>query len=113
HAPIPALFHTSADAEHLLEQLQRLHDAGQSSSTTELTGAELREQVPLASSGIAVGVRINGQRFVNPGQCVHARGRSVVERGGVLETADVGDVRASGDGVVVQSVNGVGLAADV
>jgi D-amino-acid dehydrogenase len=111
-APITALFHTSADADHLLEQLQRLHDAGQSSSTTELTAAELREQVPLASSGIAVGVRINGQRFVNPGQFVHALGRSVVERGGVLETADVGDVRASGDGVVVQSVNGVGLTAD-
>src|SRR6201996_9526616 len=52
-APITALFQTSADAEHLLEQLQRLQDAGQPTSTTELTGAELREQVPLASSGIA------------------------------------------------------------
>src|ERR1700761_5075184 len=111
-APITALFHTSADAEHLLDQLQRLRDAGQPSSTTELTGAELREQVPLASSGIAVGVRINGQRFVDPGRFVHALARSVVERGGVLETAGVGDVRASGDCVVVQSVNGVGQTAD-
>ena len=112
-APITALFRSSAEAEHLLEQLQRLHDAGQSSSTTELTGAELREQVPLASSQVVIGVRINGQRFVNPGRFVQALASSVVDRGGVLETADVGDVRASGEGVVVQPVNGAGLTADV
>jgi D-amino-acid dehydrogenase len=112
-APITALFRSSADVEHLLEQLQRLRDAGQSSSTTELTGAELREQVPLASSGVAVGVRINGQRFVNPGRFVQALARSVVERGGALETVDVADVRALGDGVVAQPVNGPVLTADV
>src|SRR6202043_1867657 len=100
-APITALFRSSAEAEHLLDQLQRLRAAGQPSSTTELTAAELREQVPLASSEVAVGVRINGQRFVDPGRFVRALANSVVERGGVLETVDVGDVRSSGDGVVV------------
>src|SRR6202167_4197208 len=44
-APITALFRSSADAEHLLDQLKRLGDAGQPSSTTELTGAALRAQV--------------------------------------------------------------------
>ncbi|MGB9249638.1 MAG: FAD-binding oxidoreductase [Mycobacterium sp.] len=112
-APITALFRDSAAAEHLLEQLQRLHDAGQPSSTTELTAAELREQVPLASSEVAVGVRINGQRFVDPGRFVHALASSVVERGGVVETLDVGDVRVSGDGVVVQPVDDPVLTADV
>ena len=112
-APITALFHTSADAEHLLEQLQRLRDAGQPSSTTELTGAELREQVPLASREVAVGVRINGQRFVDPGRFVQALARSVVERGGALETVDVADVRASENGVLVQPANGPALTADV
>jgi len=112
-APITALFHSSADAEHLLEQLRRLRDAGQPSSTTELTSVELRELVPLASSGVAVGVRINGQRFVDPGRFVHALGRAVVERGAALETVDVADVRSSGNGVVVQPVNGPALRADV
>ena len=112
-APITALFHSSADAEHLLEQLQRLRDAGQPSSTTELTRAELHELVPLASSAVAVGVRINGQRFVDPGGFVHALGRSVVERGAVLEAVDVADVGPSGNGVVVQPVNGSALTADV
>jgi D-amino-acid dehydrogenase len=112
-APITALFRSSADAEHLLEQLQRLGDAGQPSSTTELTGAELREQVPLASSGVAVGIRINGQRFVDPGRFVQALARSVVKRGAVLDTMDVADVRASGRGVAVQPRSGPALTADV
>jgi D-amino-acid dehydrogenase len=112
-APITALFRTSADAEHLLEQLMRLRDAGQPSSTTELTGTALREQVPLASSAVSVGVRINGQRFVDPGRFVHALGRSAVERGAALETMDVADVRTSGDGVAVQPSSGPALTADV
>jgi D-amino-acid dehydrogenase len=112
-APITALFRSSADAEHLLEQLQRLEAAGQSSSTTELTGAALREQVPLASSAMTVGVRIDGQRFVDPGRFVQALGRSVVERGAALDTMDVADVRAVGDGVVVQPDVGPALTGDV
>jgi D-amino-acid dehydrogenase len=112
-APITALFHTSADAEHLLEQLQRLRDAGQPSSTTELTGPALREQVPLASSDVSAGVQINGQRFLDPGRFVQALGRSVVERGGALQTMDVVDVGSSANGVVVQPVNGPALTADV
>ena len=112
-APITALFRTSADAEHLLEQLQRLQDAGQSSSTTELTGAALREQVPLASSAVSVGVRINGQRYVDPGRFVQALGRSVVERGAALGTMDVADVRTVGDGVAVHPHSGPALTADV
>jgi D-amino-acid dehydrogenase len=112
-APITALFRSSADAEHLLEQLHRLQDAGQPSSTTELTAAELREQVPLASSGVAVGVRINGQRFVDPGRFMHALGRAVVERGAALETVDVADVRTTGRDVAVQPRSGPALTADV
>ena len=112
-APITALFRSSADAQHLLDQLQRLRGAGQPSSTTELTAAELGEQVPLASSGVAVGVRINGQRFVDPGRFVHALASSVLERGGTLETVDVVDVRTSGQGVAVQPRTGPALTADV
>jgi D-amino-acid dehydrogenase len=112
-APITALFRTPADAEHLLDQLQRLRDAGQPSSTTELTGAALREQAPLASNAVTVGVRINGQRFVDPGRFVQALGRSVVERGAELHTIDVVDVDASGDGVRVQPREDPALTADV
>jgi D-amino-acid dehydrogenase len=111
-APITALFHTSADAEHLLEQLQRLQDAGQASSTTELSAAEVRQQVPLASGEVTVGIQINGQRFVDPGKFVEALGRSVVERGAELRTDDIADVRPFAGGVMVQPRGGAALAAD-
>jgi D-amino-acid dehydrogenase len=112
-APITALFRTSAEAEHLLEQFQRLQGAGQPSSSAELTGAALRDQVPLASSAVTVGVRVDGQRFVDPGRFVQALGRSVVERGAALEIMDVHDVRAVGDGVAVHVDSGPALEADV
>lgn len=112
-APITALFRTSEDAEHLLDELRRLQHAGQPSSTTELTGAALREQVPLASSAVTAGVRIDGQRFVDPGRFVQALGRSVVERGAELHTEDVADVVAAKDGVSVQPRTGPALTADV
>lgn len=112
-APITALFHNSQQAEHLLDELQRLADAGQPVSTTEITGATLREQVPLASSNVTVGVRIDGQRFVDPGRFVQALGRSVVERGAELHTEDVVYVRSGGNGVIVQPAEGPALTADV
>jgi D-amino-acid dehydrogenase len=112
-APITALFRSSAEAEHLMEQLQRLGDAGQPASTTELTAAQLREQVPLASNAVAIGVRINDQRFVDPGRFVSALGRAVVERGAALETVDVADVRAAGNTVAVYPHEGPVLTADV
>lgn len=112
-APITAIFRTSADAEHLLDELRRLRDAGQQVSTTELTGAELREQVPLASRAVTFGVRINGQRFLDPGRFVQALGRSVVERGAELHADEVIDLLAATDGVAVQARNGPALTADV
>jgi D-amino-acid dehydrogenase len=78
-----------------------------------LTGAALREQVPLASSAMTVGVRIDGQRFVDPGRFVQALGRSVVERGAALETMDVADVLVVGDGVEVHADAGPALTGDV
>jgi D-amino-acid dehydrogenase len=112
-APITALFRTSADAARLLDELRRFSDAGQPVSSTELAGAALREQVPLASSAVATAVQINGQRFVNPGRFVTALGRAVVERDAQLHTMDVTSVVASRDGVRVTGRDGRTLTAAV
>ncbi|BBZ14747.1 amino acid dehydrogenase [Mycobacterium branderi] len=113
-APVTALFRASRDAEELLEELQRFRDAGgQHASTTELTGAALREQVPLASDVAAVGIRVDGQRFLDPGRFVQALGRSVVERGATLLPEEVVDVVADGNSVTLPTRSGSGLTADV
>lgn len=112
-APITAVFRTSAQAEHLLDGLRRFSEAGQPILTTALAGAALREQVPLASDAVTAGVRINGQRFVDPGRFVRALGRAVIERGAQLHSMDVVDVSASVDGVTILGGGGAFLAADV
>ncbi|HET9874399.1 MAG TPA: FAD-dependent oxidoreductase [Mycobacterium sp.] len=112
-APITAVFRTSQDAERLLDELRRFSDAGQPVSTSELTGAALREQVPLASSTVVAAIQINGQRFLNPGRFVTALGRAVVERGAPLHIMDVADVAAAGDGVTVTDRDGRTLTAAV
>jgi D-amino-acid dehydrogenase len=112
-APITAVFRTPVGAERLLDELRRFSDAGQPVSSTELTGAELREQVPLASSAVAAAVRINGQRYLNPARFVTALGRAVVERGAQLHTMDVTDLAASSDGVTVTARDGRSLTAAV
>ncbi|MEO8813851.1 MAG: FAD-dependent oxidoreductase [Mycobacterium sp.] len=112
-APITAVFRTSADAERLLDELRRFSEAGQPVLSTELTGAALREQVPLASSAIAAAVQIDGQRFLDPGRFVTALGRAVVERGAPLHTMDVSDVSPTRDGVTVSARDGRTLSAAV
>lgn len=112
-APITAVFRTSTDAEHLLDELRRFADLGRPILTTELTGAALREQVPLASGAVAAGVQINGQRFLDPGRFVTALGRAVVERGAQLHTMEVADVHPGPEGVTVAPRGGAPLTAEV
>ncbi len=111
-APITAIFRTSADAERLLEELRRFSEAGQPVFGTELTGAALAERVPLASSAVAAGVQIDGQRFLDPGRFVTALGGVVVQRGAALHILDVADVAPQGSRVAVTSREGTTLTAD-
>jgi len=110
-APITAIFRTSADAERLLGELRRFSEAGRPVFVTELTGAALRERVPLASAAVAAAVQIDDQRFVDPGRFVNALGRAVAERGAVVQTMDVIEVSPTGAGVTVAGSDGATLTA--
>lgn len=79
---------------------------------TALSGAALREQVPLASPDITAGLNINGQRFIDPGRFVHALGQAVQERGATLRTEEVTGVFSSGNSVEVHLSSGPSLTAD-
>jgi D-amino-acid dehydrogenase len=73
----------------------------------------LRDQVPLAGPSLTAGVRINGQRFVDPGGFVHALARAVVARGATIRSFEVVDVHADNARVTVRPKNGNGVCADV
>jgi len=112
-APVTAVFENPRQARNLLRELRRLAAAGQVVEHTELTGDELRELVPLASPALTTGVRIDGQRHVDPGGFVRALGRAVVARGGTIQTLDVVDVHSDTTGVTVRRATGKALRADV
>ncbi|WP_163749314.1 NAD(P)/FAD-dependent oxidoreductase [Mycolicibacterium helvum] len=111
-APITALFQSTDEADAMVRELRQFEKAGHPVLVTELTGAALREQVPLASPLIGAGLNINGQRFVDPGRFVHSLGRAVVQRGATMRTMEISDVISFSDGVSVYPRNGARVRAD-
>ncbi len=110
--PITALFRNIADAENMMGELRALENAGQSLSVTALSGAALREQVPMASHAITAALSINGQRYVDPGRFVTALGKAVEERGGTILTREVRGVFSSGNGATVVTGDSELMTAD-
>ncbi|MDM3973694.1 FAD-dependent oxidoreductase [Mycobacterium marseillense] len=111
-APITALFRDTKEAQRMLEMLHQLENAGQPMYVTALSGAALREQVPLASPAVTAGLNVNGQRFVDPRRFVAALGRSVMARGAAMHRLDIDDVHSSDSGAVVHPRRGDPLTAD-
>ncbi|MFC6094009.1 NAD(P)/FAD-dependent oxidoreductase [Saccharothrix lopnurensis] len=112
-APITAAFATPRRARGLLRELRRMADAGQPVEHVELNADGLREHVPLASPALAAGVRVDGQRHVDPGAFVRALGRSVVARGATIQVFEVDGIRTHSRGVTVHPRRGKAVAADV
>ncbi|WP_405431429.1 NAD(P)/FAD-dependent oxidoreductase [Micromonospora sp. NBC_00617] len=97
-----AAYRTEAERSVLLDELAHIHSAGQEIEFDVLTGAEAREVEPSLSDGIGAAIRLHGQRFINPGEYVHALAESVRARGGALEIgAEVVTVHDEGAGVRV------------
>ena len=112
-APITAAFRTAAEADGLARELERLVAAGQELDYTTLTGDEVREHVPQLTDRIGAGIRVHGQRYVDPGRFTESLARSIVHRGGTVRHGfDVRSVRRDGQGFVVRSATGQYVAAD-
>ncbi|MFI6787386.1 NAD(P)/FAD-dependent oxidoreductase [Nonomuraea sp. NPDC050383] len=111
-APITAAFRTPRQAQGLLRELRRLADAGQQVDHTVLDAGQVAEHVPLASDALRAGVRIDGQRYVDPGRFVHALGRAVMARGATVYAFEVADVRSDDRKAIVVSRHGTMLSAD-
>ncbi|TDE48441.1 FAD-dependent oxidoreductase [Nonomuraea mesophila] len=111
-APITAAFRTPQQAETLLRELRRMADAGQPVDHAALEGARLAEQVPLASAALQAGVRIDGQRYVDPGGFVHALGKEVMARGATVYAFEATGLREEKGKITVSSSYGTSVSAD-
>ncbi len=112
-APITAAFTSARQARNLVRELERLALAGQPVDHAELSTTDLREQVPLAAPVLTAGVRIDGQRFVDPGGLVRALGRAVVARGATIRSSEIVGIDAGNAGVTVRAKDGNAISAEV
>jgi D-amino-acid dehydrogenase len=97
-----AAYRTEAERSVLLDELAHIHSAGQEIEFDVLTGAEAREVEPSLSDNVGAAIRLHDQRYINPGQYVHALADAVRARGAsIVAGADVVDVRDEGAGVRV------------
>ncbi|MDN5795741.1 MAG: FAD-binding oxidoreductase [Intrasporangium sp.] len=102
-----AAYRTAQERETLLEEIEHIHAAGQPMEYSVLTGDEARAIEPALSEQIGAAIVLHGQRYVNPGEYVHALADSVADRGGkILSGATVRDIRDTGHGVVVTTAEG-------
>ncbi len=102
-SPFLALYRTEREREVLLAELRAIRDSGQSDVVFgQLTGEQARALEPALTDGVGAAVQLFGQRYLHPPEFVRALALAVCERGGqVLEGADVREVRAARQGVVV------------
>lgn len=111
-ASVIAAFRTMRQAEGLLAVLDRLDELEIPVTHTGLFGATLRDEMPLASPALTVGVCIEDQRYVDAAGFTDALARSVVARGGVVHAYEAVDVQAQRGGVRVHTRGGPLFLAD-
>lgn len=112
-SPITALFTAKKHAARLVMELDTAREAGLPLSYTALEGEAAQTEVPLASTTVRAGVRIDGQSYVNPGVYTNALADSVRERGGsVVEKFRVTKVEARDGGFRLHSAHGETESAD-
>lgn len=105
-------FRDAGRVDAFLTELSQLRARGPQFETEVLSGAALRERVPLASANVAVVVSVSNQRFVDPGRFTHALGRAVTARGATLRIGEVSGISGARDGVRVTLRGGDALTAD-
>jgi D-amino-acid dehydrogenase len=112
-APITAAFENTTEAAGLLHELRRLEGIGQHVDYTALDGAEVRNRLPQVSERIGAGIQLDGQRYVDPGECVRALARAVTSRGATIRGGfEVTDIRSDARGCTVEGDSGPALSAD-
>ena len=79
-------FESPGQAELLRHELRAVADAGLAFTVDELSASEVRREQPLLGPRAQYGLRIGGQRFVQPHEFVRSVASAVQARGGTLVT---------------------------
>ena len=93
-------YRTKDETDFLLTELQHIAASGQDVGFEELTGDEVRAVEPTFSDAVGAGIRLLGQRYVNPIEFVDALAASVRARGATIhEGSRVTGITAETKGV--------------
>jgi Glycine/D-amino acid oxidases (deaminating) len=113
-APIMAAFETERQAAALLRELQRINESGLKIDYTAFTGDQLGRLMPQISPRVRAGIRLEGQRYIDPGEFTRSLGRAVAARGVEIRSGfRVTDVRPGPSGLTVRSSTADTVTADV
>ena len=85
-APLMVAFEHAQQASGLRHELNLIRQAGQHVDVDELSRAEAGTLMPQISDRIELVLKLNGQRYVDPGEYVNSLADSVVARGGTIRT---------------------------
>ena len=112
-APMLAAFATEADREGLLEEFRRVNSDGGRTDYALLDDAAVHDLEPALGPGVRCGLRIDGQRFINPGRFVGSLADAVKTAGAEIVTGrDVSGVESDGGLPRVRFSDGDALEAD-
>ncbi len=110
--PFLAAFASEADRQVLIDEFHHVDELGGHTAFTLLTGEEIHALEPALGEAVTCGIRLDDQRFINPGRYVHALADAVRERGGEIVAGDVRDISDSGSGVELEIKGGPSMRAD-
>ncbi|MEL0625736.1 FAD-dependent oxidoreductase [Salinibacterium amurskyense] len=109
--PFLAAFTNEADRQIITHEFDEVAAGGGHVSFEKITGDELREFEPSVSKLVTLGLRVDGQRFINPpsfmqvlAAAVRARGATIVEG---AKATGIRDLGAAGVAVDVEGQNAV------
>ncbi|MDR7300326.1 NAD(P)/FAD-dependent oxidoreductase [Haloactinomyces albus] len=110
-APITAAFEKPEQSSGLRHEAELIRRAGQELEVTDVTPAETG--IPQLSSRITTVLRLEGQRYIDPGEFVRALARSVEARGGEIRTGFTAEgIDRSAGRVIVRSSAGKRVSAE-
>jgi D-amino-acid dehydrogenase len=97
-----AAYRTADERTNLLEEFEHIRRSGQGIEFDVLTGDDAREVEPSLSDEVGAALQLHDQRFINPGEYVHALADAVRARGGRIRS-----------GVTVTDITDRGAAVEV